>query len=293
MSKQSEKCTWEIKMKRSVAVFGAGGKMGFRVTKKLLDAGYDLRAIEIGEAGQARLTEAKIKAVGIEDGLKGAEVVVMALPDNIIGRVAAEIAPQLAAGTMLLILDAAAPYADVLPKNRPDLTYFVGHPCHPPLYNDETEWPARRDYHGGVAKQSIVCALMQGPEQHYAVGAEICQAMWSPIDDTHRVTVEQLAILEPGLSEMLAMCMVDVLTEAVDECEKVYGIKRKAAHDFLIGHLNVEIAMWFGYSPKVPSDAALRLLKFGKSKIMQENWREALSPKVIRQASDLIVHGKI
>jgi D-apionate oxidoisomerase len=87
--------------------------------------------------------------------------------------------------------------------------------------------------------------------------------------------------------------MVDVLTEAVDECEKVYGIKRKAAHDFLIGHLNVEIAMWFGYSPKVPSDAALRLLKFGKSKIMQENWREALSPKVIRQASDLIVHGKI
>jgi D-apionate oxidoisomerase len=280
-------------MKRSVAVFGAGGKMGFRVTKKLFDAGYDLRAIEIGGAGKARLGEANIKAYGIDEGLKGADIVVMALPDNIIGKVAAEIETKLPSGTMLLILDAAAPYADALPKNRPDLTYFVGHPCHPPLYSDETEWPARRDYHGGIAKQSIVCALMQGPEEHYAIGAEICQAMWSPIDDTHRVTVEQLAILEPGLSEMLAMCMVDVLTEAVDECEKTYGISRKAAHDFLIGHLNVEIAMWFGYSPKVPSDAALRLLKFGKSKIMQENWREALSPKVIRQASDLIVHGKI
>jgi D-apionate oxidoisomerase len=280
-------------MKRSVAVLGAGGKMGFRVTKKLFDAGYDLRAIEIGDVGKARLAEANIKAVGIDDGLKGVQVVIMALPDNIIGKVAAEIESKLSAGTMLLILDAAAPYADVLPKHRPDLTYFVGHPCHPPLYNDETEWSARRDYHGGVAKQSIVCALMQGPEEHYAIGAEICQAMWSPIDDTHRVTVEQLAILEPGLSEMLAMCMIDVLSEAVDECEKKYGIQRKAAHDFLIGHLNVEIAMWFGYSPKVPSDAALRLLQFGKSRIMQDNWREALSPKVIRQASDLIVHGKV
>lgn len=280
-------------MARSVAVLGAGGKMGLRVTKKLFESGYDLRAIEIGDVGRKRLAEAGLAATTIVDGLKDVQIVVMALPDNIIGKVAAEIEPQLASGTMLLILDAAAPYADALPKNRPDLTYFVGHPCHPPLYNDETEWAARRDYHGGVAKQAIVCALMQGPEEHYAVGVEICEAMWSPVTKTHRVTVEQLAILEPGLSEMLAMCMVDVMTEAVDECEKSYGIDRQAAQDFLIGHLNVEIAMWFGYSPKVPSDAALRLLQFGKSKIMQPNWREALSPKVIRQASDLIVHGKI
>lgn len=279
-------------MKRSVAVLGAGGKMGFRVTKKLFDAGYDLRAVEIGDAGRARLAEAGITATDAATGLKGAEVVVLALPDNIIGKVAAEIAPSLASGTMLLILDAAAPYADVLPKDRPDLTYFVGHPCHPPLYNDETEWAARRDYHGGVAKQSIVCALMQGPEEHYALGAEICQAMWSPIDATHRVTVEQLAILEPGLSEMVAMCMIDVMTEAVDECANRYGIPREAAKDFLIGHLNVEIAMWFGYSPKVPSDAALRLLEFGKSRIMRPDWREALSPAVVREASELIVHGK-
>ena len=280
-------------MARSVAMFGAGGKMGLRVTKKLSAAGYDLRAIESGEAGRARLAEAGITAVSETEGLRGAEVVVLALPDNIIGKVAAAIAPQMAPGTMLLILDAAAPYADALPKDRPDLTYFVGHPCHPPLYNDETDWDARRDYHGGVARQAIVCALMQGPEDHYAVGVEICEAMWSPVTKTHRVSVEQLAILEPGLSEMLAMCMIDVMTEAVDECATRYGIDREAAKDFLIGHLNVEIAMWFGYSPKVPSDAALRLLEFGKSRIMKENWREALSPAVVRQAADLIVHGKI
>jgi hypothetical protein len=280
-------------MVRSVAVLGAGGKMGFRVARKLQQAGYDLRAVEIGDAGKARLADAGILAIDAERGLSGAEVVVLALPDNVIGKVAADISPRLQPGTLVLILDAAAPYADVLPKDRPDLTYFVGHPCHPPLYNDETDMAARRDYHGGVARQAIVCALMQGPESHYALGAEICTAMWSPVSKVHRVTTEQLAILEPGLSEMLAMCMVDVMTEAVDECEKRYGIPREAAHDFLIGHLNVEIAMWFGYSPKVPSDAALRLLEFGKSKIMKENWREALSPKVVREAADLIVHGKI
>jgi hypothetical protein len=280
-------------MTRSVAVLGAGGKMGLRVALKLGQAGYDVRAVEIGEAGRARLAEAGMAAMEAGAGLDGAEIVVLALPDNVIGPVAAKIAPRLAPGTMVVILDAAAPYAGVLPSDRPDLTYFVGHPCHPPLYNDETDMAARRDYHGGIARQAIVCALMQGPEEHYALGAEICTAMWSPVTKVHRVTTEQLAILEPGLSEMVAMCMVDAMTEAVDECATRYGIPREAAHDFLIGHLNVEIAMWFGYSPKVPSDAALRLLEFGKSRIMKENWREALSPKVVREAADLIVHGKV
>ena len=38
-------------MTRSVAVLGSGGKMGFRVTRKLAEAGYDLRAVEIGDVG--------------------------------------------------------------------------------------------------------------------------------------------------------------------------------------------------------------------------------------------------
>ena len=275
----------------SVAILGAGGKMGFRITKKLVGTSYDVRAIEIGDVGQARLAEAGIASFDVEDGIDGADVVIMALPDNIIGKVAAELSPRLEAGTMVMILDAAAPYADVLPKDRPDLTYFVGHPCHPPLYGDETEWAARRDYHGGVAKQSIVCALMQGPESDYQLGEDICKAMWSPIIRSHRVSVEQLAILEPGLSEMVAMPFVDTMVEAVDECEKRYGIPREAALDFLIGHLNVEIAMWFGFSPKVPSDAALRLMRFAKGVVVRDDWREALTPAKVLEASQLIVRS--
>lgn len=278
-------------MPQAIAVLGAGGKMGFRVTRKLIEAGHDVRAMEIGEAGRARLADAGIEAISAEQGIEGAQAVVLALPDTLIGRVSQELSPRLPDGAMLVILDAAAPYAGQLPADRPSLTYFVGHPCHPPLYNDEIDPAARRDYHGGIARQAIVCCLMQGPEAHYEVGAAICRDMWSPVTTTHRVTLEQLAVLEPGLSEMVAMPFVDTMFEAVEECERRHGIPRQAAMDFLIGHLNVEIAMWFGFSPKVPSDAALNLMRFAKSAVVRDDWREALSLKKIKEASELIVRS--
>jgi hypothetical protein len=289
MSRTVDEKSRESLMARKVAVFGAGGKMGFRVTRKIKEAGYALRAVEIGAAGREKLAAAGIPVMDEAAALAGAEIVVLALPDSVIGKAAHAMVPRLAPGTMVVILDAAAPYAGALPK-RDDITYFVGHPCHPPLYSD-VEGEMRKDYHGGVAPQAIVCALMQGPEAHYAVGAEICEAMWSPVLRTHRVTLEQLAILEPGLSEMIAMPFVDTMVLAVDECAQKYGIPREAAFDFLIGHLNVEIAMWFGYSPKVPSDAALRLMEFAKTVVLRDEWRAALSPAKVKEASELIVRG--
>lgn len=272
---------------QKIAVLGAGGKMGARVTGKLHRSGHDLIALEISEAGRARLADAGIPVADGDGWQAEADVVVMALPDNVIEAVAADVVPRLRAGAIVLILDAAAPYAGVLPE-RDDITYFIGHPCHPPLFNDETAPEARTDYHGGIARQSIVCALMQGPESHYEIGRAICEIMWSPVIRTHRVTTEQLAILEPGLSEMVAMPFVETMVDAVDECAERYGIDRQAALDFMIGHLNVEIAMWFGYSPKVPSDAALRLMEYAKGIVVKDTWREALDPKKVKEAAELI-----
>jgi D-apionate oxidoisomerase len=60
------------------------------------------------------------------------------------------------------MLDAAAPHAGELPE-REDITYFVTHPCHPPIFNDETDPKAKTNYFGGVhAKQHIVCAADAG-----------------------------------------------------------------------------------------------------------------------------------
>ena len=272
---------------QAVAILGAGGKMGARITKKIHDSPHRLAAIEIAPGGHARLEAMGVPLTEGEDWIETADVVVLALPDNVIEKVAHDVVPRLRPGTIVLILDAAAPYAGVLPE-RADVTYFIGHPCHPPLFNDETDPEARTDYHGGIAKQAIVCALMQGPEEHYAIGAAICEAMWSPVIRTHRVTTEQLAILEPGLSEMVAMPFVETMVQAVDECADRYGIDRQAALDFMIGHLNVEIAMWFGYAPKVPSDAALRLMEFAKTIVVKDDWREALNPAKVKEAAELI-----
>jgi 3-hydroxyisobutyrate dehydrogenase-like beta-hydroxyacid dehydrogenase len=82
----------------SVAVIGVGGKMGFRVTKKLVDAGHDVRAVETASAKQSRLAEAGINAVQLKDALKGGRGVVLTVPDSAIGKVAGEIVPKLAAG---------------------------------------------------------------------------------------------------------------------------------------------------------------------------------------------------
>ena len=110
---------------------------------------------------------------------------------------------------MVIVLDAAAPFAGHLPK-RPDLTYFVTHPCHPPIFNDETDLEAKTDYFGGIkAKQHIVSALMQGPEEDYAKGEAIARTIWAPVMRSHRVTVEQLAMLEPGLSETVCASLLD------------------------------------------------------------------------------------
>ena len=60
---------------------------------------------------------------------------------------------KLKPGTMVIVLDAAAPAAGHLP-DRPDLTYFITHPCHPPLFNDETDMAAKKDYFGGDQGQA-------------------------------------------------------------------------------------------------------------------------------------------
>ena len=271
----------------AIAVLGAGGKMGLRITRKLNDAPYDVRAVEIAEAGRQRLAEAGIAVVEQDAALEGADVVVLAVPDTLIAALSRAAADRLPAGKMLLVLDAAAPFAGALPQDRPDLTYFLGHPCHPPLFNDFAEMAERKDFHGGIAPQSIVCALMQGPEEHYALGEAVCRTMWAPIVNAYRVTVEQMAILEPGLSEMVALPFIDIMHKAVDACA-ARGVPRQAAFDFLIGHLNVELAMWFGYSPRVPSDAAERLLRWATPHVVKDDWQAVLDPALILQACRLI-----
>lgn len=265
----------------SIALFGAGGKMGYRLAKNLMGSRFDVRHVEVGAAGRARLADdLGIACVSADEGLDGADVVILAVPDTAIGKVAAGISDKLKPGMMVVALDAAAPFAGHLPE-RADLTYFVTHPCHPPIFNDETDPAAKRDFFGGVAaRQHIVSALMQGPESAYALGEEIAKVIWAPVMRSHRVTVEQMAMLEPGLSETVCASLLVVMREAMDECVR-RGVPKEAARDFLLGHMNVLGAVIFEETPGVFSDACNKAIEFGKPALMKDDWKRVFEPEEI------------
>jgi len=264
-----------------IALFGAGGKMGMRLGTNLQKANADVRHVEVSEAGRERLKSTLgYDTVEPEVAIRDADVVVLAVPDTLIGKVAASIVDDLKPGTMVIILDAAAPHAGHLPE-RADITYFVTHPCHPPIFNDETDMAAKRDFFGGtLAKQHIVCALMQGPESDYARGEEIARTIWAPVMRSHRVTVEQIALLEPGLSETVCASLLVVLREALDEVVR-RGVPEEAARDFLLGHMNILGAVIFKEIDGVFSDACNKAITFGKPALMQPNWKRVFEPEEI------------
>jgi len=213
-----------------------------------------------------------VDCVDLGQALDGAEVVILAVPDRLIGKVAHQIIDDVRPGTALIVLDAAAPHAGEMP-DRGDVTYFVTHPCHPPIFNDETEMKAKLDRFGGVAaKQAIVCCLMQGPESDYRRGEDVAKTIWAPVMRSHRLTVEQLALLEPGLAETVVASLLDVMREAMDEVVRK-GVPQEAARDFLLGHMNILGAVIFKEQPGVFSDACNKAIQFGKPVLMRDDWK--------------------
>ncbi|MBU9696809.1 NAD(P)-binding domain-containing protein [Rhodobacteraceae bacterium HSP-20] len=257
-----------------IALFGAGGKMGVRLSTNLAKTDYHVAHVEVSAAGQARLKEALgFDCVPAEAAIAGADAVILAVPDTHIGKVAQEVVPKLAAGTVVVILDAAAPYAGHLPE-RADITYFITHPCHPPIYNDEVTPEGKADHFGGVAaKQGIVCALMQGPRAHYAVGEAIARAIYAPVVRSHEVTVAQMAMLEPGLSETVCASLMTVMREAMDECVARSGVSKECARDFLLGHMNILGAVLFEERQGVFSDACNKAIQYGIPVLMKDDWK--------------------
>ena len=259
-----------------LAIIGAGGNMGRRVTRALKDhPEYQLYLVEPSEIGRAKLADLGVTTTERDAALSAAEAVVMAVPDRLITPVAEEIVPRLKPGTLLMSLDPAAGYAGKLP-GRQDVSYFVCHPTHPPLYDllAEPDSEARKDYWGhGLAHQALVCALTQGPEGDYVRGERIAVDMFKPISRAHRVTIEQMAILEPAMAETTAVTCLCVIKDAMDEAIKL-GVPEQAARDFMLGHIQLGIAIIFGATDWQLSAGAKQAVAEAMPIIFQPNWRQ-------------------
>lgn len=138
-----------------IALIGAAGSMGTRAYNALSeDDNYELFCVE-SPAGEEALRGKGIDPVDMETAVKGADVALMTVPDILVGKISHAVVPHLQSGAMLIVLDPAAPYAGELPE-RDDVTYFATHPAHPPVFNDETDMEARRDFFGsGLASRPL------------------------------------------------------------------------------------------------------------------------------------------
>lgn len=274
----------------TIALLGAAGKIGSRIAKLLKDdPAYTALFVEANPVSEQRLRDAGLTPTPRDEAVQHADVVILAVPDLFIGQIAGEVVPQLKSSTLVIGLDPAAPHSGKLPE-RADISYFITHPCHPPVYNDETDEKARTDYFGGIAKQNIVCALTQGPEAHYALGESIARKMFAPVMKAHRITVEQMAILEPALVETITIPLIMVIREAMDEAIK-RGVPPEAARDFLLGHINIDIAILFGFLNAQFSDGAKLAAQRGMEQIIKPDWKQIFEPDNIMREVRIITEG--
>jgi hypothetical protein len=273
---------------KKVALIGAGGKMGCRLTRNLKSSDYQLDYIEISPAGIERLTEL---GVSVSEGSKAvpeADVVILAVPDVALAKVSADIIPMMKSGTLLMTLDPAVARAGRL-FLRSDISYFIAHPSHPSVFNWEPTPEAQADFFGGtLAKQTIVCALMQGPESSYELGEAIAKTMYAPVSKAFKITMEQMALLEPALVETLSSSCLDLVREGMEEIIK-RGVPAEAAREFLLGHINIQLAVLFKELPNaVFSDAANKALARGRKILFKDDWKQIFEPdNVLEQVNDI------
>jgi len=265
-----------------VVLIGAGGKMGIRLTRNLKDSEYGMSYLEVNPAGIERLKELGVSVSRSGECIPAADIVILAVPDVALESVSASVIPEMRNGSLAVTLDPAAALAGKL-YPRKSISYFITHPCHPSIFNWEPEEERMKDHFGGnLAKQAIVCSLLQGSEDDYASGEALAKTFYAPVWKAHRITTEQMGLLEPALVETLASTCIYVIREGLSEVIN-RAVPAEAARDFLLGHLRIQLAVLFNELPgAVFSDAANKALQRGLKEFIKDDWKKVFEPENVR-----------
>ena len=97
-----------------------------------------------------------------------------------------------------------------------------------------------------------------------------------------------MGILEPALVETLCSTLQVTVKEALDVAiEK--GVPAEAAREFLLGHLNIQLAVIYGQIPgAVFSDAANKAIERGKPLLINQDWKKVFEPdNIMEQILDI------
>jgi prephenate dehydrogenase len=272
-----------------VALIGAGGKMGIRLLGNLLTTTYELLPVETSDIGIARVQEKGLSVLPASTALPQADLIIFAVPDALMQPITRQLVPLAKSGAVVVMLDPAAAAAREVTL-RDDLHYVVCHPCHPPLFGEQDSDEARKDFFGGIAaKQDIVIALMQGSEEAFAQAEQLVKQAFAPVVTCHRITVEQMAILEPAMAEVVAATAAVLMNDALEEAVKA-GVPRAAATSFMLGHAQIVMAIAFGAIGSPYSDAAKVAIRYGQEHIIQPDWRKAFAPEHLQMVIQQMLH---
>jgi hypothetical protein len=257
----------------TVAVIGAAGKMGQRVSRNLVRSDVRLLFSETSGPGLQLLSDMGREVIAGTEAAAHADVVVLAVPDAQHGAVSHDLVPVMKPGAVLLTLDPASAYAGLL-CHRDDVHYAVAHPCHPSVFSHRSTPEQWADTHGSVAAPQDVVASFDGDDIGVRDATEaVIRTMYAPVVDLHWVTVKQLAILEPTLVETVACMVSALLSEALRETVETVGVPEKAARAMLLGHIQAALANTLqGDNPF--SEACEIAMDYGRNTVVTADWKK-------------------
>ncbi|WP_424819290.1 phosphogluconate dehydrogenase C-terminal domain-containing protein [Salinisphaera sp.] len=258
---------------QTLALVGAGGKMGMRIGANLARSDYTVHYCENAPAGRERLAAEGRQPSDIHDVIAACDLVILAVPDIALADVSRDLVPRMRIGATLLTLDPAAAYANVL-HQRDDIQYAVAHPCHPSVFLERRTDAEYADAFGGAAAtQSVAAAFDDGSDADKDALEPVVRIMYGPVDTVHWVTVTQLAYLEPTLVETVTCMLGTFMKEALDETVERTGMPRRAAEAMLYGHIQIALAVAFK-STNPFSDACMVAMAYGRDVIIKPDWQK-------------------
>ena len=257
---------------KTVTLVGAGGKMGLRISYNLVKGDFQLYCVENAERNLPTLQQRNVNIVSLQESVPVSDYVILAVPDIYIKFVSEEVSKLVKDGAVVIILDPAAAYADQFIVKE-GTTAIVAHPCHPSIFLERDHKEQYEDSFGGVSSpQDVVVAMHAGDSTKMAEAIELIRLMYSPVEQVHEVTVDQMALLEPTLVETVTCMIGTILKESLDEIV-AKGVPEPAAKSMLLGHINIALAVTLkGANPF--SDACKIAIDLGKRAIIKDDWKK-------------------
>jgi hypothetical protein len=157
------------------------------------------------------------------------------------------------------------------------------------MFNVTSTPEEKADIFGGVyASQDIVIALLQGREEDLSEARQLSLDMFNPVNQCHRITVAQMAILEPAAAEVVVAMCATVMREAIEESIR-RGVPAAAARAFLLGHM--QLALGIALNSDIPFSEACKIaVDYGRQHVLQEDWKKVFEPDSIQEVFKAMLH---